>query len=436
MRQSSQWILALTPAHGGWTPAQLAQRRAADAETIGSAVDAIGPGPVSWAVETAERITSRFRDDGEKLGVPTESTGFSRQGAEVGLLMALVAMAGESPLETIRISPAMPQLARIAVRQGMPVDALIHKAWASHAASQDEMLQMIGRLVEPQHQIAAIRAMSTAMFAHGNATVRALTDAYREERRQWDGKTRETRRRMIADLIRGGPAPADAEEILGLPLLGGHLFGLAFSATGRHVSQLEESVTSFARTAADLLGAARVIVVPHDAAVEMWWTFSSRQPPPESAALLRTAVRPPGVSISLGPAGIGIEGFRESYHGAYAAARVGRAAAADDVWGYDSVAHLSLLLQDRSAARRFVRHHLGPLLKPGGRTAEIRTTLRRYLETGNGRIAVAEELHIAASTVAYRVAQAEGMLGPGFRDRPVPILLALQLVELVPDIAS
>ncbi|GAA3215670.1 hypothetical protein GCM10017690_30890 [Microbacterium terregens] len=398
-------------------------------------MDAIGAGPVAWAVETADRIMGRFRDEGEMLGVPSESTGFSRQGAEVGLLMALVAMVSESPLEKIRISPAMPQLARIAVRQGMPIDALIHKAWASHAASQDEMLDRIGALVDTEHQIAAIRAMSTAMFAYGNATVRALSDAYREERRQWDGKTREARRRVIADLARGGPAPVDAEEILGLSLVGGHLFGLAFSATGRHVSQLEESVNSFARTAADLLGADRVIVVPHDAAVEMWWTFASREPS-DAAELLRDADRPSGVSISVGPTGIGIDGFRASYHGAYEAARVGRAADADGIWAYDRVAHLALLLHDRSAARRFVIHHLGPLMDAGDRVAEIRTTLRRYLETGNSRVGVADELHIAPSTVAYRVAQAQEILGPAFRDRPVPTLLALQLVELIPDIAS
>jgi hypothetical protein len=435
MRHSSRWIPALTPTDHSWSPAELAQRRAADAETIGSAVDAIGAGPVAWAVETADRIMSRFRDDGEMLGVPSESAGFSRQGAEVGLLMALVAMARESPLDSIRISPAMPQLARIAVRQGMPIDALIHKAWASHAASQDEMLERISALVDPDHQITAIRAMSTAMFAYGNATISALTDAYREERRQWDGKTREARRRVIADLARGGPAPGDAEAILGLSLVGGHLFGLAFSATGRHVSQLEESVNSFARTAADLLGADRVIVVPHDAAVEMWWTFSSRQPS-DVTDLLGDADRPPGVSISVGPTGIGIDGFRASYHGAYEAARVGRAAAADGIWAYDSVAHLALLLQDRAAARRFVIRHLGPLLDGGDRLAEIRTTLRRYLETGNSRVGVAEELHIAPSTVAYRVARAQAILGSAFRDRPVPTLLALQLVELIPDIAS
>lgn len=432
------WIRALQPSGGAWSPAELAQRRASDAETIGSAVTAIGPGAVAWAVETAERITARFRDEGEQLGVPSSSTGFSRLGAEVGLLIALVSLAGDIPPEDIQIPPALTQLARVAVRQGMPVDALVHKAWASHTASQDELLGEIVRLVPAEEQVATIRAVSAAMFATGNVTINALSEAYGEERRSWDGRLPEERRRVIASLIRGGAVPPDAESILGVRLAGGHRFALAFAASGRHVPELAEAVEAFARDAAKPLGADRLLVLPHEGAIELWWT-SAREPRPDAAAILRRVKPPEGVRIALGPAGLGLEGFRTSYLGAQDAARVARIALdaeAGQVWPYEEVAHLAMMLGDRAAAARFIREELGDLLDPTERLADIRTTLRRYLETGNSRIAVAGELHIAPSTVAYRVAQAEELLGPSIRERPLQLLLALQLVHLVPDLAG
>lgn len=430
------WITELRPSGGAvWSPQELQQRRASDAETIGSAVTAIGPGAVAWAVETAERITARFRDEGEQIGVPSSSTGFSRLGAEVGLLISLVAMAGDVPPDEIQVPPALTQLARVAVRQAMPLEALVHKAWASHTASQDELLQQIEALVPDVEQVAAIRAMSAAMFAYGNATVNALTAAYQEERRHWDGRLPEERRRAIASLIRGGTVPADAEQVLGVSLGGGHRFALAFSASGRHVPRLEEAVDAFARDAVKPLGADRVILVPHEGAIEIWWT-SAREPRPDAAAILRRVKVPEGVRIALGPAGTRLAGFRASYFGAQEAAKVARLADSGDVFEYEDVAHLALMLGERPAAARFVRSELGPLQGGGERLADIRTTLRRYLETGNSRVAVAAELHIAPSTVAYRVSQAEDLLGPAIRERPVQLLLALQLLRLVPDLGD
>jgi len=341
----------------------------------------------------------------------------------------------DTPAEEVRVSPALLGLARVAVRQGMPVDALIHKAWASHAASQDEMLHMIGRVVPPAEQGSTIRAMSAAMFAYGNATVRALTEAYQDERRNWDGRLLEDRRRVLAALVRGDDAPLDAEATLGIRLDGGHRIALAFSAHGAHLPDLDDTVERFARESARAIGADRVTVIPHDAAVQIWWGFA-RMIRHDIAGVLRACGLPSGVRLAIGPGASGVEGFRASYHGAREAAKVARIATSGDIWDYDDVAHLALLISDRAAAHRFVQHRLGPLIGDGDRLDELRTTLRRYLETGNSRVTVAKELHIAPSTVAYRVALAEELLGPTLRDHPAQLQLALQLLQLNPELGG
>jgi hypothetical protein len=112
----------------------------------------------------------------------------------------------------------------------------------------------------------------------------------------------------------------------------------------------------------------------------------------------------------------------------------GRLAAEGTIWRYEDVGHLALMLEDGVAAAWFVQWELGPLTQPGARTQEIRDTVRLYLSSGNSRVAVADALHVAPNTVAYRVGKANELLGYPVGERAQQILLALQLVQLVPSL--
>jgi len=111
---------------------------------------------------------------------------------------------------------------------------------------------------------------------------------------------------------------------------------------------------------------------------------------------------------------------------------VGRHAMQGRTWLYDDVAHLALMIADPGAVASFVKRELRGLLGPGERLADIRTTVKIYLDQAHSRVAVAEALHIASNTVAYRVGQAGELLGYPVTDRAQLILLALQLYENFP----
>ncbi|MHA6695188.1 helix-turn-helix domain-containing protein [Homoserinimonas sp. A520] len=91
------------------------------------------------------------------------------------------------------------------------------------------------------------------------------------------------------------------------------------------------------------------------------------------------------------------------------------------------------MLADPAAAVRFIKQEIGPLLGRSQRLGQIRDTLRLYLAEGNSLVAVAQMLHLAPNTVAYRVSQSSELLGRAVSKRSQQILLALQLFSVVEE---
>lgn len=429
-----EWIEQLEPVDGPWTRQELQDRHATQPAMIGVAVREIGPGAAAWAVETSTRIITRLRADGDSW-IPRGSTGHDREGCENGLLTALMLLRRDRFDREVVHSDLMLDVARIAFRQGMPLETLTHKIWASHTASQDELLGALENLVRPEDHLQMILRMNQIMFSYGNAFVSALAEAYEDERRAWRGRLPEERRRVLLDVAEGADPPANAEETLGARLDGGHLHALVWKADGGYVEDREARVDEWAFTVADALGARRMVSFQHEGMAELWWSFLG-DVPEDARATLRAQERPPWLRIAVGPPGTGLAGFRDSHHGAGIAASVGRAAAYGDVWDYDDVALIGLAIADRAQAARFARRILGGLLAPGDRYAELRETARLYLAEGNSRLAVARMLHVAPTTVAYRVARVGEIIGEAVSSRPLEVRLALELVQQFPDLVD
>ncbi|MER7796836.1 helix-turn-helix domain-containing protein [Microbacterium sp. NPDC096154] len=429
-----EWIERLEPSDGPWTRQELQDRHATQPAVIGEAVRELGQGPAAWAVETAARIVARLRALDTEV-VPRGSTGHELEGCENGLLTALIMLhRGHFDRELVR-RKEMLAVARNAFRQGMPLETLTHKIWASHTASQDELLAALERLVPAENHMKMIQRMNQVMFPYGNAFVSVLSEAYEEERRAWRGRLPEDRVRILLDVAAGGEPPADAEEMLGARLHGGHLHALVWNGVGGYVDDRDSKVDEWAFTVAEKLGARRMVSFQQDGMAQLWWSFPG-DPPADAGTRVRAIERPAWLRVALGPAASGLDGFRQSHHGAAVAARVGRAAASGEFWEYDDVALLGLAVADRPQAARFARRVLGGLLEPGDRFAELRETVRLYLAEGNSRVAVARALHVAPTTVAYRVAQASDIIGGAVSSRPLEVQLALELTHHFPDLVA
>lgn len=398
---------------------------------IATAVHEMGDGAVAWAIETASRLVVRLRATGDDIGVPHGGTGHEFEGSEKGLLTALTMM-HRGRFDPVAIkTETMLRVARIAFRHGMPIQALTHKIWASHTASQDELLVAVETLVPPGEQIKIIHEMNAIMFDYGNAYVHALCEAYEDEARSWRGRLPDERRRVLLDVAAGAEPPTDSEEVLGSSLTGGHLHALVWSGSSSYIKDRDEIINDWGHAVAERLGASRLVPFQQESMTQIWWSFAG-EAPATPAGLIREVPRPGWLRVALGPAGTGLAGFRDSHHGAALAAKVGHAADAGDLWEYDEVALLGLAIAEAAQAARFARRVLGPLLGPGERLAELRETVRLYLERGNSRVAVAKAMHVAPTTVAYRVAQVGELIGEPVSARPLEVRLSLELARHFP----
>lgn len=427
-----EWIERLQPDGGPWTRQELQERHASEPAVIGDAVRVIGHDATSWAVASSQKILTRLHEAGTAV-VPRSATSNEAEGCEIGLLTALIMLRKDHVDADMLRGERMIRVARHAFHQGLPLDVVLRKIWASHAASQDELLAAIERLVPPAEYLRAIQRMNQVMFTYGNAYTSAVSEAYERERRAWRGQLPEDRRRLLLRIIDGETPPADADSLLGASLDGAHVHAAVWANTDTHVPGRDAEIDEWALTTAERLGASRVVTFPHDGLIRIWWTCPAA---PDRARLpgIADETIPAWMAVAIGPPGTGIGGFRDAFHGATAAARVGQAGSGRGVWSYDRVALLGLAMTDPAQAGRFVRSILGALAADDPRTMQIRETVRLYLAEGNSRIAVAKLLNVAPTTVAYRVAQAAELRGEPVASRALELGLALEIAHHFPDL--
>lgn len=423
---SHEWISNLHPLGHQGLEACL-QRHASYPDLVVAAVGEIGESAVAWAVEATQRIIDRLRERGALVGVPSGTTGSAAQGCESGLLTALISIRRGHVDAALLETPAMLDIAGIAFRHSMPLEVLIHRVWASHAASQDEMLAMIQRHVPVAEQLTCIQHMNAVMFDYGNSYVRVLTRAYESERRTWKGRLPQETLQVMRDIAEGRPYPANADQVLGVSLRRGHLQAMGWSDHTDFVEDREMHLKRWGQEVASSLCAQRLVMVNDGEYTRFWWNFDG--PVPANAIdQIRAMPRPEWLGLAIGPAGTDIEGFRDSFFGAQLVTVLRSHGTHEMILDYQEVSLVAQLLQNRVEAERFVRVELGELNRSGERYEEIRETLRLYLRTGNGRAEAAKALHISPTTVAYRVKQAEQILGrpPSARSRDLGLALELR----------
>jgi DNA-binding PucR family transcriptional regulator len=133
--------------------------------------------------------------------------------------------------------------------------------------------------------------------------------------------------------------------------------------------------------------------------------------------------------IAIGEAGWGLEGFRESHAQALAAHRVATRLPHPMI-RYRDVSLEATLMTDPDAARRFIKHELGPLAEENERSEKLRQTLEAYIRTGMNASAAAAALHVSDRTIAYRIRRLEEMLGVTVTGRGAELAAALRMKRL------
>jgi hypothetical protein len=293
--------------------------------------------------------------------------------------------------------------------------AELWQIWAAHAAGEiDDAGELHAVLAtSTSHMLGAIDRVSEELVAQWNDT--------RQRRRQGLDVSPDE---LVRAALFAGPGADGALARLGYDEAAHHL-AIALPA------ELEDAEVARLASKLRLIASAESVVLRSDAAWLLWLALDGPLAEHVAAAIdTELAFEKPVGASTPTP---GLEGFRSSYREALDARHVGGLRGTGGVTRYRDVALLAVLCADHERARALARTELGPLAEDDEVTARLRETLVAYLACGESHVGAAQRLYVHEKTVAYRVRQAEGLLGRRIGERRAELEAALLVHNALGD---
>lgn len=418
------WLADLTPVDDQSFPAKsLLGARADELASL------LGPEPTGWAVELGATMAARITSAIPELAVDVVAAEV-RRGCEAVALGTLTALARDTDV-TFTIMPEVLTGPLEVVARGIGVEHMLRSIHVAHAAATEVLLDAAERVVPEAQRFAEMRRVNDLLFGVVDFLTAHMSNEYARAHEEWLASSAALRTETVEDILRGNDIPLGrAARVLGYDLSRWHLAVIAWTGDVAPVDP-----THLHTAAADVLTAAgcvSTLVLPVGAhRVWAWGSRTARAPVPDDT----TAVAPvPGVRMSTGLAGTGVDGFRRSHQQASQAARIGAMSTRDE-WlvHYGDLDIVAMLTEDLPAAGEFVIRELGELAGPGDSVAVMRRTLKCYLDRDRSLARTAEHLHVARNTVAYRVQRAEQLRGRPASERRLQLHAALTLADELGD---
>lgn len=288
--------------------------------------------------------------------------------------------------------------------------AELWQIWAAHVAQR----------VEDPQELHAVMAASTAhMLMAVDRISQELVDSWAETRRRRRQGLDVSPEELVRAALFDG---AGADEALGR---------LGYPQDALHVAvalppSLDEASVRQLVSRLRVVGDAETVSARWDTGWVVWLAFE-RDPLPRVKEALEEALTLPD-PVGTGSPAPGLAGFRSSYREALDARRIAVLRGSSGVTRHRDVALLAVLCADpeRARARALAVGELGPLAQAGDDTMErLRETLTAYLACGESHVGAAQRLFVHQKTVAYRIRQAEALLGRRIGDRRVELEAAL-----------
>jgi DNA-binding PucR family transcriptional regulator len=382
-----------------------------DAERIRSA---LGDGAVNWAIEVGERIATKITSEIPPLGEGRPHFNALRRATTSTTMRALALAAGLVGSGASLSSVEEVEIAQDFARRGLELNDLLRAIRVGYAVLAAALLDAATQMAPQADTSAELRRISVLLFEVLDDFTTVAATAFLDEQNTWTASVAAARFDLVKNIVDGHPVDPDhAERLLAYPLSGTHVAVIAWSATPGGVSGHD------LRTVVDPVlrhwwAPSATLVIPVGSHTIWAWGASAGSGRAGLASGARAELpKFDGVNIVTGECGHGIEGFRRSHLEAGAVERLVRLRPehAQITTAHEDVDLEVLLLSDPEAARQFVTRHLGPLAADDPRMAELRCTLRRYLDTARSISKVAAEEHISRNTVTYRVQQAFSLCG-------------------------
>ncbi|WP_205695448.1 CdaR family transcriptional regulator [Conexibacter sp. SYSU D00693] len=295
--------------------------------------------------------------------------------------------------------------------------------------------EIIKRIEDPSLLMEAVDHSMSFVFDYVDIVSERVTDEYARQREHWARSAAALRWETVQEVLGDKAVDLDATAIrLGYDLRRTHLACVLWADLEHDDHDVMPLLEAQARALAARLGAGSVLLVP-DGRSALWAWLGFEHEVPHDLLAAATAERHllDGAHAACGVAAEGRAGFVSSHEEAVHARELLRLSGRgkDRLVAYADVVVASLLTADTPRARRFVDRELGPLAGDDDPTTRIRATVRVLLEESGRTASAARRLGIHQNTVAYRIRQAEQLLGHPLGDRRYELETALRMLDVL-----
>lgn len=349
---------------------------------------------------------------------------------------AKVLQSGADPVDAATLGSATLALVRDGAKRGVPESVLLRSYRLAHAATARHLYAILAKHTADAEELSlAIDLCSAWAFAYVDAAVCLGEDLYAGERERWLRSAAANQAETINTILSEQPIDIDvASRRLRHEVRRVHVAAIDWTDTheeGRDTLALLEAVI---RDIAAAIGNQRPLIQPLGILSIAAWVSTSAAVPSRVLDELRfQSATAPGVRVAIGEPAPGIAGFRSSHIEALKAQRIARLAGRREgsITRYHDIALCALTTANIEDSRRFVERELGRLASRDDTTRRLAATVRTYLDENGSRGRTAKRLHIHENTVAYRLRQAEELLGRSVEKRTLELRVALVLADLV-----
>jgi hypothetical protein len=279
--------------------------------------------------------------------------------------------------------------------------------WAAFVAS---------RVDDPELLHGVLAASTGHMLTYVDQISERLVSDWQEVRRRHRHGPTACVEHVVRRVLFGSDHSGAGLEEVGYPITNTHV---AAALASELETQKLDSLVRRLRDYAD----AKVIAARIGQTVTIWLAFTSGPSTRQLDAVERLLADEGSVGLSQPAAGV--EGFRDASREAADARRIAVLRGSAGVTHYRDVALLAVLCADSERARALARSELGPLAADDDAAAKLRETVATFLACGESHVAAAAKLYVHQKTVAYRVRQAEALLGRKLCERRTELEAAL-----------
>lgn len=418
----TSWVLGLRPSERAASP------QTPDPEPrLDAAEAALGRDPVEWGLELASSMVDAMLAAVPELAVPDVERELSRGSVAVvlGCLMELHARGSLQELEVPEVLLGPAEL----VSRGIGIEHMLRSVHTAHAVGMRAVMDACERLVPADLRFEESRRVADVLLELTGFLLEAMTQEFADAHVAWSATSSAVRRELVQQILDPegpGVTAGDARTVLGYDLDAHHLALVLWADVTSEISatQLEAGARSLLRRS----GATGALVIP--VGRRRVWAWGSRST--DADLEVNDVDVPPGARCALGVVAHGPEGFRTGHLQALEAVRVAELSVQESgVFRYADLELVCMASRDLVAARAMVQRELGGLAALDEAATELRDTLGRYLAEERSLNRSAEALHVARSTVAYRVRRAEELRGAPIEERRPQLQVALLLADVL-----